>query len=199
MDHFRTLVLNDSYKAISIVPWHRAIALLYAKNAETLMFWDKIQNKFIYCEYDKTVSNYDRRFVYRIPSVIRMLKPNTATPLFFKKYRPKFSKINVFYRDNFQCQYCGFQLSKDQPQRRKDGNYIMTIDHILPVSKGGKTTFENCVCACTDCNAKKADMTPEEANLKLKKKPVPPNYEILIKRKMSKKQLPDIWKNYIKL
>jgi 5-methylcytosine-specific restriction endonuclease McrA len=194
MEHHRTLVLNGSYKVVHIISWQRAITLLYSGSAETIMSWDKTKNDFVYCEYDKTVSNQDRKFVYRIPSVIRLLKSNVMP----KKYQPKFSKINVFYRDDFECQYCGFTYDSNREKGRKAGSVFLTIDHIIPVSKGGKTTFENCVCACSDCNLKKGDKTAEETNLKLKKKPNKPTYEILVRRKMTKRQLPEVWKNYIK-
>lgn len=194
----RTLVLNHSYQALSVIPWYRAISLLYEKRAETLMRWDRDKNNFVYCEYDSTVSNYDKTFVYKIPSIIRLLRPSDGLPLILKKYKPKFSKINVFYRDNFECQYCFYKISSDSTQRKSSNENILTIDHILPVSRGGKTTFENCVCACANCNRIKSNKTLEETNFRLKKKPVQPSYEILIKRKMAKKQFPDEWKYYIK-
>ena len=80
------------------------------------------------------------------------------------KKRPRFSQKNIWIRDNFTCQYTGKKL------RPGEGN----IDHVVPRSKGGSTSWDNCVLACKQVNAKKADATPEEAGLKLLKKPEPP-------------------------
>jgi 5-methylcytosine-specific restriction endonuclease McrA len=80
------------------------------------------------------------------------------------KKRPRFSQKNIWIRDNFTCQYTGKKLKPGE------GN----IDHIVPRSKGGSTSWDNCVLACKQVNAKKADATPEEAGLRLLKKPEPP-------------------------
>jgi 5-methylcytosine-specific restriction endonuclease McrA len=80
------------------------------------------------------------------------------------KKRPRFSQKNIWIRDNFTCQYTGKKL------RPGEGN----IDHIVPRSKGGSTSWDNCVLACKQINAKKADATPEEAGLRLLRKPEPP-------------------------
>jgi 5-methylcytosine-specific restriction endonuclease McrA len=192
----RTLVLNESYKVVSVISWQRAVTLLYSKSAETVMYWDAAKQDFTYYEYERSVSNSDKRFVYRIPSIIRLLK-STVIP---KKYLPKFSKINVFYRDNFECQYCGLTpVPKSNDKKKKESSKLfLTIDHVLPVSRGGKTTFDNCVCACSDCNRSKSNKTPEEAKIKLKRKPSAPSYEVLAKRRMTKKHFPEAWLGYMK-
>ena len=82
-----------------------------------------------------------------------------------------FSRHHVFKRDHFICQYCGSHPGKGKLQRED-----MTIDHVLPKSRGGITEWKNCVCACLDCNSKKADKTPEEAGMELIKKPKKPNW-----------------------
>jgi 5-methylcytosine-specific restriction endonuclease McrA len=95
--------------------------------------------------------------VMKIPAVMKLMK------IIRTIYRTKvpFSKKNVMIRDGFTCQYC--KTTKE-----------LTIDHIIPVSRGGKTEFENCVAACKTCNGKKGDKLPSEARLYLKKKPVAP-------------------------
>jgi 5-methylcytosine-specific restriction endonuclease McrA len=78
------------------------------------------------------------------------------------------SKENVFKRDGFQCQYCGNQ---------KD----LTLDHLIPKAKGGKTSWNNLVTACKKCNSTKGDYSPEEAGLRLTIKPFKPSYIMYLK------------------
>ena len=78
-----------------------------------------------------------------------------------------FSRRNVARRDHYTCQYCG-----DQP-----GSNALTIDHVVPRSQGGQTSWTNCVAACTACNARKADRTPDQAGMRLRKLPVRPDWK----------------------
>lgn len=78
-----------------------------------------------------------------------------------------FSRRNIFKRDSFTCQYC----------QHKPGSEELTIDHVLPKSRGGATTWENCVVACIDCNARKANRTPDEARMPLRRKPTQPRWK----------------------
>lgn len=80
-----------------------------------------------------------------------------------------FSRRNLFKRDHSTCQYCGAQ----------PGPQELTIDHVLPRSKGGYSTWENCVLACVACNTRKANRTPEQAGLKLRKAPRRPSWKAL--------------------
>ena len=79
----------------------------------------------------------------------------------------KFSRHHVIKRDRYTCQYCG-----TQPTRRREK---LTIDHVVPKARGGETTWENCVAACEPCNAKKANQTPDEAGMRLRKEPKRPD------------------------
>lgn len=99
-------------------------------------------------------------FYFRIPEVILLTRYDRLP-------QPKvhFSRRNLFRRDSMTCQYCGSQ----------PGGSELTIDHILPRSQGGPTTWENCVLCCVDCNRKKANRTPEQAKMKLMKKPKMPH------------------------
>lgn len=82
----------------------------------------------------------------------------------------KYSKMNLFLRDQHICQYCGKVCS----------SHNKTVDHILPVSRGGTSSFINCVTACRRCNSRKNDRTPTEAGMKLRKIPVEPTYDLLL-------------------
>lgn len=78
-----------------------------------------------------------------------------------------FSKRNVFKRDRLTCQYCG----------RQPGREELTLDHVKPKSRGGATSWENCVLACMSCNRRKADRTPEQAGMRLRRRPVQPTWK----------------------
>ncbi|REK32130.1 MAG: HNH endonuclease, partial [Planctomycetota bacterium] len=100
-----------------------------------------------------------RRLRLRVPEVITLTQydrlPNNAVT---------FSRRNVFKRDRFTCQYCGKQPGLEE----------LTIDHVIPRAQGGTSTWDNCVLACIDCNARKADRTPEQARMPLRHKPTRP-------------------------
>lgn len=81
-----------------------------------------------------------------------------------------FSRRNLFKRDRYTCQYCGSQPGTEE----------LTIDHVLPRSHGGKSVWENAVLACIACNARKADRTPEQAGMKLRKTPNKPSWKALV-------------------
>lgn len=80
-----------------------------------------------------------------------------------------FSRRNLFKRDRYTCQFCGKQPGPEE----------LTIDHVLPKSHGGKSTWENCVLACVGCNKRKADRTPEQAKMLLRKVPKKPSWKAL--------------------
>jgi 5-methylcytosine-specific restriction endonuclease McrA len=96
------------------------------------------------------------------------------------------TRANIYKRDQFTCQYCG----------SRPGSEELTIDHIKPRSKGGKTEWTNCVLACWKCNSKKASKTLAEAGLKLMKKPVKPNWHprLVIARI---RNTPESWKKFV--
>ena len=97
----------------------------------------------------------------RVPEVITMI---TYDKLPIRSVA--FSRRNLFKRDKFSCQYCGC----------RPGSEELTIDHVIPRSHGGVTSWKNCAVACVDCNAKKADRNPEQAHMPLRKQPVQPKW-----------------------
>ena len=119
------------------------------------------------------------RYEMRLPSIIRMLyyirRPMQKVAL---------TKKNILLRDDYTCQYC--QLK---------GERLMTVDHVVPKSKGGPSTWENLVCACMRCNNRKNNRTPEHANMLLKRKPKAPKYIPWIRVKRN--TLPDEWHKFL--
>ena len=89
------------------------------------------------------------------------------------KNKVPYSKRNIFVRDGYRCMYCG---SKD--------NGKLTVDHVIPQSKGGRSTFENCVAACRPCNLKKGHRIPSEAKMFMKRQPYAPTIYEFIRLKM---------------
>ncbi len=113
---------------------------------------------------EKALHSIDLVFPY--PSVIRIKKyiniPYKGVVL---------TRHNIFKRDQYNCQYCG-----------TDKN--LTIDHLIPKSKGGQSTWTNLVTACQTCNSKKGDFTPEEVGLKLQKRPYKPSYIMFLRNNL---------------
>jgi len=138
------VVLNGDYTYLNTISWQKALKLMYKGKATVLKYADVVV---------KTAENV----VVKIPVVMKLIK------IIRTIYRTKvpFSKKNVMIRDGFRCQYC-------------QSNSKLTIDHIIPVSRGGKTEFENCVAACQTCNNRKGNKLPSEAQLYLKKQPIAP-------------------------
>jgi 5-methylcytosine-specific restriction endonuclease McrA len=137
------LVLNQNYEPLNICHMPRAIMHVYRGKAEML------ENG---AGYIHTATS-----IFELPSVIRM-----SYLIKRPRPKPKLSRLEIFHRDGYACQYCG---RKGIP---------LTIDHVLPRHRHGGHTWENLVSACIPCNRRKAGRTPEEAGMKLLHKPARP-------------------------
>jgi 5-methylcytosine-specific restriction endonuclease McrA len=147
----KTLVLSHNWTTERIVPWTTAVSWLIAGRVTLVE------------EYDDPVKTQNG--TYPRPAVVR--HNGASKP---KKNRdPKYKRRALWVRDLGCCQYCGINLTL------KDA----TVDHVVPRAQGGKTIWENVVIACIKCNGKKADRTPEQANMPLLKKPYTPNLKIM--------------------
>lgn len=96
-----------------------------------------------------------------------------------------FSRKNLFKRDKYTCMYCGVQPGPEE----------LTIDHVMPKSRGGASTWENCVLACVECNKKKANRTPEEAKMHLRRQPKKPSWKTLAH--VNPKERKESWDNFL--
>lgn len=167
-----TLVLNADFTPLHLVPlsvisWQEAVSLIYQGKAQA-------------------VDNYEDEWV-RSPSVTYQL-PSVIVLTGYKKlsHKPKYSKFNIKLRDQFTCQYC------EQPR----SPHSLTVDHVQPRSKGGKTNWLNIVAACKPCNQRKKNYT----HMKPKRPPYVPSYHDLAKKIIDKNKLKhDSWKPYIVL
>ncbi|CAM0905453.1 unnamed protein product [Alopecurus aequalis] len=174
---YRGLVLDLSYRPVNVVCWKRAICLEFTEKADVLEY------------YDQTVSSPSGSFY--IPAVLRV--PQLLQVVKRRRVKQCLSRKNILYRDGFTCQYCS---SEDD----------LTIDHVIPTSRGGKWEWENLVTACSRCNSRKGNKTLLQANMKLRKTPkAPKEFDIIAVpltksafRTMRRRQgLPEEWLQYI--
>jgi len=168
VDATRTLLLSQGYEPIKIIPWQRAM---------TLLTLDKVD---VVEEYEAEVRACS--LIIKVPAVVRLRKA------FRRHAKPvKFSRVNIYARDEYRCQYCGEKCSIDE----------LTYDHVIPRSRGGRTTWENIVSCCYECNAVKANRTPAEASMKLLAQPKRPTWIPAVQIRVSAKSVPDAWRDYV--
>ena len=156
------LVLNRNYFPVHVTTVRRAFCMLYQGIAKAIDGQYKTFDFQSWVElsaaaHDDTIGIIGR--VIRVPRVI-ILVAYEHLP----KRGVRFSRINILLRDHHTCQYCGRKM-----QRNK-----LNLDHVIPRSKGGLTTWENVVTSCHDCNRRKGGRTPQEANMRLVQKPFKP-------------------------
>jgi len=165
----RTLVLDLGYQPHRIVSWQRAVCMILQSKAEVVE------------EYDETVYE-SATFIFKMPSIIRLLRKVA------RKKAVRFSRMNIYTRDNWTCQYCGKRL----PPRK------LNYDHVIPRSQGGTTVWENIVTSCFPCNDRKRDRTPQQAGMRLRKQPVKPkSLPVIAIHFDASDTLPDVWRNYV--
>jgi len=143
----RVLVLNASFEPLSLISVQRAVVLLLREKAEAI---------------ENDVSRYMRaeRFSLPMPLVIRLVH-YVSIP---RRLKAPLTRKTLLSRDEYTCQFCGTTAGP------------LTVDHVLPRSRGGQTSWENCVTACLRCNHRKGSKTPEEAAMHLRQKPVRPDF-----------------------
>lgn len=159
------LVLNRHYQPVNITSVRRAFSLLYQGLAKAV---DKQYQTFDYETWAELSAEKNATDVVR--TVSRCIRvPRVIILQVFDKFpraRVRFSRRNIYLRDNSTCQYCG------QKKLRCDLN----LDHVIPKSQGGRSNWANIVCSCIKCNLKKGGKTPKEANMRLLQQPKQPNW-----------------------
>ncbi|TCD47708.1 HNH endonuclease [Chlorobium sp. N1] len=165
MTRSKVLVLNSSYEPLSVCDAQKAILLLFGGKAVP-------------------VTHHPERFIctvtrsYPMPSIVRL---TMFVRLPYK--RIMLNRKNILRRDAYQCQYCG--RTEEQ----------LTIDHIIPRSRGGEDSWENLITACRKCNTKKGNRTPKEASMQLMKKAERPNH-LMFMQQLTTAATED-WKPYL--
>ena len=164
------LVLNRHFQPIHVTNAKRAFSLLYLgvarvidREFKTFDFdsWAQLSEELASGDVIKTVGG-----AIRIPRVI-VLQLYDRIP----KTKVRFSRHNIYMRDGNTCQYCGQELPRSE----------LNLDHVVPRSQGGKTSWENVVCSCVPCNLDKGGRTPDQAGMRLLKKPVRPKWTPLFR------------------
>lgn len=167
-----TLLLNAGFEPLRIVSWQRAFVLIFQNKVEILE------------EYGDCVRTVSQ--VYRVPAVIRLHRWVNL-----KRQSPviRFSRQNVYARDEGKCQYCAKRFAEKE----------LTLDHVWPAVRGGKRCWENMVTACVRCNQRKGDRTPEEAGMKLLRRPHVPHWLPGMVGSLKTTSAPPLWEPYLVL
>ncbi len=156
------LVLNKFYIPVSVTSVKRAFILLYCGAAKAV---STDYQTFDFESWSEVSAAKDEDAIRTVNSIIKAPRVILLVRYEgFHKKQPKFNRINIFRRDGGICQYCSGQFPRDE----------LTIDHVVPRSKGGKSTWDNVVCCCGKCNRRKGGRTPRESNMKLLNKPKKP-------------------------
>lgn len=170
-----TLVLNRNWQPVNVATVARAMILLWNDSAKIV---DPVDYQlYDWSDWTKLVPDRDEPFIQSVSQRIRV--PEVLTLTKFDRVPIKtvtFSRRNVFKRDKMTCQYCG----------KRPGSEELTIDHVLPRAQGGLSSWTNCVLACIKCNSRKANQTPSQAKMQLRKTPVQPNWKPMYAQRMDR-------------
>ena len=161
------LLLNASYEPLRVIDWKEAVTMVYVGKAEVL------------AEHDRVLRSVNVSM--KAPAVVRLMKYISIGRRF-----PSLSRNNLLARDGYGCAYCG------KPLTIKD----VTLDHVIPRCRGGKTTWENLVVACVMCNDKKGSRTVSASGMRLLKIPHRPNWLPILNIKL-KDDAPACWEKFL--
>jgi len=178
------LVLNRVYQPVHVTSVRRAISLLYQGVAKALdeqfqLFDFESWSALAAAAHDEAIHTPSRRI--RVPRVI-VLVAHAMLP----RVRVRFSRFNVYARDDSTCQYCGRRLPRSE----------LNLDHVVPRSRGGRTSWENVVCSCVACNLRKGGRTPGEAGMDLLRSPLRPRWNPLF-RSAARRALYQQWMPFL--
>jgi len=164
----QTLMLTPWMSPHKIISCQRAVVLAYLGKVEVIETWAE--------------DLVGPSISMKAPSVVRLTRGSVST-----KQSVRFSRVNVFARDKFRCQYCGEKKTIRQ----------LNYDHVIPRVQGGKTVWENIVTSCYACNDRKGSRTPEQAGMKLLRKPQKPDHlPVVPPIRLDEGDLPEQWEPY---
>ena len=187
------LVLNRHYMAIRVVTARRAFVLLYRDVAEVIDIEEGQFSNYDFdswrelsvlraeekCSYDDWVQAVN--FEVQVPRVVRLIR-------FDRQHMAtlRLNRRNLLARDGHCCQYCGKSLPASQ----------LSLDHVMPRSRGGETSWENVVASCVKCNTKKGSRTPQEARMELRTNPKKPTHNPMLTIKLGNPKYQS-WKSFL--
>lgn len=178
------LVLNNLYQAIQITSVRRAMCLLY-KGLVKVVDADFLTHDFDSWQDhpvgpgDDCVATPSRRIL--VPRVVLLVDYGRLP-----RYNVRFTRKNIFYRDRNRCQYCSKRF------RTQD----MNLDHVIPLSRGGRTTWNNVVCCCIPCNMRKGNRLAREVGMSLIRTPKRPSWHPLARIRVSQRRY-EIWRHFL--
>lgn len=187
------LLLNRLYMAVRVVSARRAFTLLYRELAEVVAcedgkylsydFNDWVEVSAAKAQFEPERHDWIRtvRFQIAVPKIVRLLVFDRLP-----RSEVKLNRRNLFARDQNRCQYCGRRFPTSE----------LSVDHVVPRSQGGRTAWENVVCACVRCNVRKGGRTPEQAHMTLTHTPRRPRRSPLLTVKLSDSKYAS-WKQFI--
>lgn len=164
----RTLMLTPWYLPHKVVSWQDAVTMIYLEKVDVVV------------EYDEELRSPSTTL--KAPAVVRLKRKIGGI-----KKGVKFSRINVYLRDDFTCQYCRQKFPMSQ----------LTYDHVVPRARGGRTCWENIATSCYSCNGGKGNRTPAEAGLKLLTKPHKPRSLPLTPLHLDARKVPTEWRDFL--
>jgi len=187
------LVLNRYYIAVHVMSVRRAFCLLFKELAEVITIDDGQYVSFNFASWREVSEaralfkepddDFIRtvQFEIQVPRIIRLLTYER-----FPRQKVKFNRKNLFARDGNRCQYCGKKFPTTE----------LSLDHLVPRSRGGRATWDNIVCACLRCNVRKGGRTPREAGMRLIREPVEPKTSPALSLKLSHRKYRS-WKAFL--
>ena len=192
------LVLNKYYQAIRVINVRRAFSLLCRELAEVVHIetdaqgqskwqnlnfadWQELSALKKEFEPDEFDWIHTVRFQIAVPRIIRLLGYDKLP-----RQDVKFNRRNIYARDGNKCQYCGKRMPTTE----------LSLDHVVPKSQGGKSTWDNIVCCCVKCNVRKGGRTPDQAHMHLITKPVKPKRSPVINIRLADERYWS-WKQFL--
>jgi 5-methylcytosine-specific restriction endonuclease McrA len=178
------LVLNRLFQAIQITTVRRAFCLLYKGEVRAV---DPDYITYDWEDWKDIPPQPDEEFLatpsfrVRIPRVVLLLHFDRLP-----RHEIRFTRKNIFFRDKNRCQYCGGKFSTS----------ALNLDHVVPLSRGGKSIWENVVCCCVRCNSRKGGLLPNQAGMQLIRVPLRPRWHPFVKLSFSHSRY-ESWKNFL--
>jgi len=167
--HTKTLLLSPYYFPITVLRWEDAVKMRYEGTADVV------------AEYDDEICSPS--VTWKMPAVMRLRKmPST------RKRGLKFSRLNVYQRDGYRCQYCGNQFAIA----------CLSYDHVVPRSAGGRTDWTNIVTACRPCNLRKGNKSCDDAGMFPLQEPVRPRFLPLTSPVIDRSKVPEEWLGFVR-
>ncbi len=178
------LVLNRGFVALTLTDVRRCFTLFYKGHVRAVLpdyttyAWEEWRDVPVMPDDDDVVRTPS--MVLKVPRVIQLLSCDRSP-----RHDVKFSRHNIYMRDGNRCQYCGRRYSTSD----------LSLDHVIPLSRGGLSSWENVVCACLPCNVRKGNRTPEEAGLRLRRAALKPKATPL--GLLSPHRIHPTWKSFL--